>query len=52
MTAKNEFVSSKSSYWRIVAVELDSELPRRSLDVPHLYVGLTKVTSEQRLRSP
>lgn len=42
--------NSEASKWRIVAVELDAALPRRSVGLPHLYVGLTKVTAEQRLK--
>jgi hypothetical protein len=49
MTPKHERASTEGSAWRIVAVELDDVLPRRSSDLPHLYVGLAKVTAEQRL---
>ena len=35
--------------WRIVVVELDHALPRRTPGLPHLYVGLTKVSIEERL---
>lgn len=41
--------NSEASKWRIIAIELDESLPRRSLHTPHLYVGLTKVAAEQRL---
>lgn len=42
--------NSDASKWRIVAVELDAALPRRAICMPHLYVGLTKVTADQRLK--
>ena len=35
--------------WRIIAIELDNSLPRRTPGLPHLYVGLTKVPIEERL---
>ena len=37
------------SKWRIVAVELNRDMPRRKDDLPHLYVGPTKVAVEERL---
>ena len=37
------------SKWRIVAVELNRDMPRRKDDLPHLYVGPTKVPVEERL---
>lgn len=49
MTVENGRSSTESSAWRIVAVELDDSLPHRSSDLPHLYVGLTKLMAEQRL---
>ena len=42
--------NSDASKWRIVAVELDAALPRRRMELSHLYVGLTKVTAEQRMQ--
>lgn len=35
--------------WRIIAVELHHAMPRRKPELPHLYVGLTKVSLDQRL---
>jgi hypothetical protein len=35
--------------WRIIAVELHHAMPRRKPELPHLYVGLTKVSLDERL---
>jgi hypothetical protein len=42
-------MNKEDSSWRIVVVELDHALPRRTPGLPHLYVGLTKVSIEERL---
>jgi hypothetical protein len=42
-------MNKEDSSWRIVVVELDHALPRRKPGLPHLYVGLTKVSIEERL---
>ena len=42
-------MNKEDASWRIVAVELDHALPRRTPGLPHLYVGLTKVSIEERL---
>ncbi len=38
-----------SQAWRIIAIELNPAMPRRAPELPHLYVGLTKVAFEERL---
>lgn len=43
-------MNREDSRWQIVVVELDNSLPRRTPGLPHLYVGLTKVIVEQRLK--
>ena len=35
--------------WRLIAIELHS-MPRRLPDVPHIYVGLTKLPLEERFK--
>jgi len=35
--------------WRIVVIELDPAMPKRRPELAHLYVGLTKVSLEERL---
>jgi hypothetical protein len=35
--------------WRLIAVELDSSLPRRAADKAHLYVSVCQSTPEERL---
>ena len=42
-------MNSEGSNWRIIAIELDNSLPRRTPGLPHLYVGLTKVPIDERL---
>ena len=42
-------MNREGSSWRIIAIELDHALPRRTPGLPHLYVGLTKVPIEERL---
>ena len=36
------------SHLRIIAIELTSDMPRRKASLPHLYVGLTSVSVEER----
>jgi hypothetical protein len=38
----------KNNGWRIIAVELSEHAPRRNPSLPHLYVGITKSTFEDR----
>lgn len=37
-----------TSQLRIIAIELTSDMPRRKTSLPHLYVGLTSVSVEER----
>lgn len=49
MPSKSTIVKPDKTTWRIIAVELDHWMPRRKSTMPHLYVGLTKSSHEQRL---
>jgi hypothetical protein len=48
MTSTGKVSASQKTSWRIIAVELTSDMPRRKPRMPHLYVGLTTIGIEER----
>jgi hypothetical protein len=49
MNQLNKATDSSKTGWRIIAIELDPVMPRRAPELPHLYIGLTKLALEERL---
>jgi hypothetical protein len=48
MTTADKVLASKKTRWRIIAVELTSDMPRRKSTLPHLYIGLSTVEIDER----
>jgi len=49
MSLRNQPDESTKTSWRIIAVELHPTMARRKSELPHLYVGLTRVSLAERL---